>query len=501
MANIFKDQQLKEEHVLQRMRDINALENTADPSGSVATAQAAQITEDHSGNILVAFPTTTYANMGEVQSYAVGNAYLSHMIEFGTTGGSYLNLLSGYPWTPFRVVNSNLYALSYRPNVLTGNDEFKKYTDSGTYVSSYEIPDTKSGGALHTTALQGCIMDESGSPYLYAVRRSFDDGLVKSGVLCKHDSTMTVVATHTITSGEGKDLGGNNLEEYGDYVISLGSNLICVFAQATGYGSSVDGLYLLVYNTSLTYQTTVRITTSSHAVSVQCTQNPGGNSFIVFNDTNNKYYELDASTYALTERSSPQAHDQLSNVYKDTSGNIWATLYNTTSERYAGSNRYLVKMNSSGSELSALRIPSTTNPDGKVVVAQTTFYAYTSGVAKVSLGTPDGGVSVPALTGLSSNSAVISNKHILDMRTAIQALVASNHFKNPSTGVLYNWTNGSANNLYKVAMGDRTAYGASGGAAYDWTRSGAAMVGTPTYDIDIGEVYECIEKLKVATIV
>lgn len=139
-------------------------------------------------------------------------------------------------------------------------------------------------------------------------------------------------------------------------------------------------------------------------------------------------------------------------------------------------------------------------PSG-TMYTQTQFYAYTSGSTKVSLGTPDGGVSVPSLTGLSTNSAILSSQHILDMRVAIQALVASNHFKNPSTGVLYNWTNGNANNLYYVSMGDRTAYGATDGAKYDWTRNATALSGESPADIDIGEVYQCIEKLKTATVV
>lgn len=126
---------------------------------------------------------------------------------------------------------------------------------------------------------------------------------------------------------------------------------------------------------------------------------------------------------------------------------------------------------------------------------QSTFYAYGAS-NKVSLGTPDGGVSVPALNGLTSNNAIVAANHITDMRTAIQAIVAAGHYKNPATHVAYNWTNGSPNNLYYVAMGDRTKYGATGGAGYTWTRTLAQMANTYTYDIDIGEIYECVETLK-----
>jgi len=47
-------------------------------------------------------------------------------------------------------------------------------------------------------------------------------------------------------------------------------------------------------------------------------------------------------------------------------------------------------------------------------------------------------------------------------------------------------------------MGDRTKYGARGGAKYDWTRTPQDMGGTPTYDIDIGEIRECITTLQAA---
>lgn len=127
-----------------------------------------------------------------------------------------------------------------------------------------------------------------------------------------------------------------------------------------------------------------------------------------------------------------------------------------------------------------------------VGVTQTEFNSYTTTVA-TSLGTPDGGVSIPSLNGLNANGAGPVPNHILDMRTAIETLAP--YFTNAATGNPYNWT-ASSDNLYFVAMGDRSAYGATGGAAYDWTRNEAAMINTPAYGLDIGEVASCLDQLE-----
>jgi hypothetical protein len=105
-----------------------------------------------------------------------------------------------------------------------------------------------------------------------------------------------------------------------------------------------------------------------------------------------------------------------------------------------------------------------------------------------SLGTPDAGATIPALDALDVDTlnAQLDPNHIIDMRTAIETLA-------PYFG--YNWTPGSASNLYCTAMGDRTKYGATGGAQYDWTRAREEMLMTPTYDLDIGEIYECVRVL------
>ena len=132
-----------------------------------------------------------------------------------------------------------------------------------------------------------------------------------------------------------------------------------------------------------------------------------------------------------------------------------------------------------------------------IAVSQTEFFGY-SITSKTSLGAPDGGVQVPADNALCSAGADLVPNHILDMRAAVERIVSYHYWKNPATNHPYNWTSGSADNLYRIAMGDRTAYGATGGIRYTWTRTLAQMLGTAPYDIDIGEVHECVRVLKVA---
>lgn len=137
---------------------------------------------------------------------------------------------------------------------------------------------------------------------------------------------------------------------------------------------------------------------------------------------------------------------------------------------------------------------------------QTRWYAYTEG-AKRYLGDPDGGVSVPALEALSTSddagqTAGLVATHILDMRAAVQRLAP--YYENAGTSNAFNWTDSSEDNLYYVAMGDRSDYGATGGARYDWTRDYAAMVTPPynfCYGLDIGEVYECVSTLQGSALV
>jgi hypothetical protein len=142
-------------------------------------------------------------------------------------------------------------------------------------------------------------------------------------------------------------------------------------------------------------------------------------------------------------------------------------------------------------------------------IPSTEFFAYQNGAAPESLGAPDGGVAVPALQALAKAPAsgaafadgadFLPENDYIQMRAAIEALAP--FYENSVTGNPFNWTNGSADNLYFVAMGDRTKYGATGGAKYDWTHDLATLRGQVPYDIDIGEIEECIAKLEASDLV
>lgn len=125
---------------------------------------------------------------------------------------------------------------------------------------------------------------------------------------------------------------------------------------------------------------------------------------------------------------------------------------------------------------------------------QTTFYRYAS-TGKASLGQPDGGVTVPADEAIADS--MLAANPLIDMRKAVQGIVQTRKLK-AGSGKPFNWNSGSADNLYFIAMGDRTRYGATGGARYSWTRADSAFTGAAPYDIDIGEIYECVQVLKVA---
>jgi len=131
---------------------------------------------------------------------------------------------------------------------------------------------------------------------------------------------------------------------------------------------------------------------------------------------------------------------------------------------------------------------------GYFVYDQTEFFRYTP-TGKISLGPPDGGVTVPADNALAHSP--LTPRPIADMRAAILRLVDAQRLK-AGSGQFFNWTSGSADNLYRIALGDRTRYGATGGVRYTWTRTLAQMINTPPRDLDIGELYECVRVLKIA---
>lgn len=117
----------------------------------------------------------------------------------------------------------------------------------------------------------------------------------------------------------------------------------------------------------------------------------------------------------------------------------------------------------------------------------TEWNGYISGTPPISIGT------MPTDTALNDVESEISIEIILQMRAAIDDLAP--RFRPSVTEELFDTTNGSENNLYNIALGDRSEYGfiPEDAQYYTYTRSEAAMISDPsTYDIDIGEIYEQI---------
>ncbi len=128
---------------------------------------------------------------------------------------------------------------------------------------------------------------------------------------------------------------------------------------------------------------------------------------------------------------------------------------------------------------------------GVFETSQTEWYWYEEH-ARHSLGTPDGGVSVPDLNALEGKGFFA--QQIFDVRDAIEALAVK--VTNADSGNLFNFTDSDPDNLYYVAMGDRTEFGATGGARYTWTHTAVGLAGSYLDDITIGEVHRCLAKLE-----
>ena len=127
-------------------------------------------------------------------------------------------------------------------------------------------------------------------------------------------------------------------------------------------------------------------------------------------------------------------------------------------------------------------------------ISQTEFRAYNN-TSAASLGTPDGGVTVPtdaSIKAVLSGQARVCTNNVRDMRAAIEAIVATGYFINPATSTPY-----TLSSLLLAAMGDRTKYGATGGASSTWTNA-LTSGGVPITDIDFGEILECILLLEAA---
>lgn len=122
---------------------------------------------------------------------------------------------------------------------------------------------------------------------------------------------------------------------------------------------------------------------------------------------------------------------------------------------------------------------------------------------EVSLGISDGGVSVPDLTALDSLANLVAPETLEQMRDPIEALALL--YINPDTGQPYNFVDqDDVNNLYRLALGNRDTSPSDFGYAtptpgYDWEHDLATMRIQSTYDLDIGELALCVDKLQAST--
>jgi hypothetical protein len=126
---------------------------------------------------------------------------------------------------------------------------------------------------------------------------------------------------------------------------------------------------------------------------------------------------------------------------------------------------------------------------------QTTFYKYKP--EPESLGTPDGGIAVPALNAFSITYHIMAAQIIEDMRNAIEALAP--FYENEITEEPFNWTNSDEDNLYSIAV-DTTDYGDTG-TQYDWHRTKAQMYDKFPVSRDIGEIEDCVTLLEASDLV
>lgn len=130
---------------------------------------------------------------------------------------------------------------------------------------------------------------------------------------------------------------------------------------------------------------------------------------------------------------------------------------------------------------------------------QTEWEAYKRDGTAESLGTPDGGVSVPELEALTEaeTDALVAGRFITVMRDALRRIAP---FYLAPTGLRWHLEGSDDDeNLYLAAMGDRSAYGATGGERLTWTRTATELVLTSHVTVDgpyqsgISTVYNCIK--------
>ena len=138
--------------------------------------------------------------------------------------------------------------------------------------------------------------------------------------------------------------------------------------------------------------------------------------------------------------------------------------------------------------------------------APTKWYKYGSRGTKRQLAPSVSGTLGPALTALDNpipQASLLTGEHyapmsialLRDMREAIVRLAVAGNITNKITGNAITWEDSGTNDLYFSAMkGKRSAFGATDGDTFIWTRTlGQCVADGRMRDIDIGEAQLCAE--------
>jgi len=140
---------------------------------------------------------------------------------------------------------------------------------------------------------------------------------------------------------------------------------------------------------------------------------------------------------------------------------------------------------------------------GTAALSQTIFYHLSKDGSQTSLGTPDGGVNVPAInaiyqgiSGSESQRVRVPGTYILQCRVAIERIVALGAIENPKTGNPYTRDDGDiTDNVHYIAMNALMRdYGLAGETLYSWARPIQTDF-VDYYDVDIGELWRVVEVL------
>lgn len=460
MSNVYANQPRYGRDVTSLMRRVNALE-----AGVTFTSYAFV---EHGELPLAATPSGsgltanvgTYASKIDVDgNYHIAQFYRSVGYFVAVFNPAFDTVIDTYPSTPisgtandvkFYFDNAAAFCYMYNPSAGT----IEKYDmEDGTLDSTVtlsSLPTGFSGGKF-------VVIPSSGAIHMLGSQTI---------------SSATVPGVHIFnSSGVYQSIYGQTQLASGGFCIATDGSYVCV----GGFNSSL-GQSAWAWNTSGSFEDVIYSNSANPWIDLQ------------YDSTEDKYIMVRGGSANPTLYSfNPDFTEAFSFNYLSNPGSFTGILHANLYEN--GDIRAFfdpgVTSPQDGALTSLYQIPS-----GPV---ETEFYRYDINGSGTSLGTPNGGVSVPALDGI--DFAAVHAFHIRDLRIAVMNLAP--YYENGATTAAWNFDDGdTSNNLYRIAMGDRTDYGATDGAKFIWTRLTEDMHDTPTYDIDVGEIAECVTTLE-----